>query len=74
MEIRWVDRIHTYTVERREIPRPDGKPYYINSSTLIGVLQTTEGTTVDGAWNSLSKNSIAPILLPARGESCNAGR
>lgn len=67
MEITWVDRIHTYKVERHEIPRRDGKPYYLNSSTLIGVLHTTEGTTVDGAWNSLSKDYIAPHFIAGEG-------
>ena len=65
MEIKWVDQIHihTFEVEHQEIPRSERKPYYLNSSTLIGVLHTTEGTTVESAWNTLSRKSIAPHFI-----------
>ena len=48
-DLRWLKRIGDYDVIRREIPRPGGKPYYLNGSTLIGVLHTTEGDTVEAA-------------------------
>ncbi|MEO7323745.1 MAG: hypothetical protein ABIW82_02855 [Dokdonella sp.] len=63
MNITWVDRIGTYDVVRREIPRPEGKPYYLNSSTLIGVLHTTEGNTVASAWSTLNASSSAPHFI-----------
>ena len=42
MDITWVGEIQNFEVERRKIPRTGGKSYYLNSSTLIGVLHTTE--------------------------------
>ncbi len=67
MSITWVDKIQTFNVERREIPRPGGKPYFLNSSTLIGILHTTEGTTTDGAWNALNDKSSAPHFIAGQG-------
>jgi hypothetical protein len=67
MSIDWVDTIHTFAVEKKEIPRPQGKPYFLNSSTLIGVLHTTEGTTVSGAWSTLSAASSAPHFIAGEG-------
>jgi hypothetical protein len=63
MDLKWVDKIHPYSVERKEIPRPGGKPYYLNSSTLIGILHTTEGTSTDGAWTTLSQSGSAPHFI-----------
>src|SRR5215210_5170029 len=68
MDVTWVDKIHTFDVEKREIPRPNGKPYFLNSSTLIGVLHTTEGSTVKGAWNTLSQKSVAPHFIAGEGK------
>lgn len=59
----WIPSIHTFPVEHREIPRPHGKPYFLNGHTQIGVLHTTEGTTVDGAWSTLSAASSAPHFI-----------
>lgn len=59
----WLTKVFDYTVEKKEIPRPHGKPYYANSSTQIGVLHTTEGATVRSAWNTLSGNFSAPHFI-----------
>jgi hypothetical protein len=63
MPIDWVTQIHTFVVEHREIPRPANRPYFLNSSTLIGVLHTTEGTTVNGAWTTLNAAHSAPHFI-----------
>jgi hypothetical protein len=68
MDITWVDKIQTFKVERREIPRPNGKSYFLNSSTLIGVLHTTEGTTVEGAWNTLNEKFSPPHFITGQGK------
>lgn len=67
MAIEWVNTIGQFNVERREIPRPQGKPYLLNSSTLIGILHTTEGTTVNGAWNVLNEKHSAPHFIAGEG-------
>lgn len=66
MEPTWLDRIHTFAVERAEIPRPGGKPYHASARTLIGVLHTTEGTTVEGALDALRARSVAPHFIAGR--------
>jgi hypothetical protein len=68
MDFTWVDKIQTFKVERREIPRPNGKSYYLNSSTLIGVLHTTEGTTVEGACDTLNEKFSAPHFIAGEGK------
>jgi hypothetical protein len=65
-DLLWLKRLGDYDVIRREIPRPGGKPYYLNSSTQIGVLHTTEGDTVGGAWRALRQQNAAPHSSPAR--------
>jgi hypothetical protein len=62
-DLRWLTRIGDYEVIRREIPRPGGKPYYLNGSTLIGVLHTTEGDTVEAAWRTLRQQHAAPHFI-----------
>lgn len=63
----WVDRIGEFDVQHREIKRPGNKPYYINSHTMIGVLHTTEGDTVDGAWTTLNASHSAPHFIAGEG-------
>ena len=63
MDIEWVDQLGEYEVTHWEIPRPGNKPYYYNSSTQIGVLHTTEGSTVKGAWNTLNKSNSGPHFI-----------
>ena len=62
-DLRWLERLGNYKVIRREIPRPGGKPYYLNGSTLIGVLHTTEGDTVEAAWRTLRQQNSAPHFI-----------
>ncbi len=50
----WPAKIFDYEVERKEIPRKNNKPYYATAHTQIGVLHTTEGSTVSDAWAALS--------------------
>lgn len=59
----WVSRIGDFVVERKEIRRPGNKPYFNNSHTMVGVLHTTEGTTVDGAFSTLAANHSAPHFI-----------
>lgn len=63
MPITWINKIGTFEVERREIPRPDGKKYFLNSSTLIGVLHTTECATVEQSWQVLNQKFSAPHFI-----------
>lgn len=65
--IDWLDNIHGFKVEKKEIPRPNKARYFANSSTLIGVLHTTEGSTVNGAWSSLNSNNVAPHFIIGEG-------
>ncbi|MGH9360844.1 MAG: hypothetical protein ACRD2T_02940 [Thermoanaerobaculia bacterium] len=62
-ELRWLSRLGEYKVVRREIPRPAGKPYYLNGSTLVGVLHTTGSDTVESAWRGLNKQNVAPHFI-----------
>jgi hypothetical protein len=59
----WVGAIGTFTVERAEIRRPGNRPYFNNSHTRIGVLHTTEGDSVQGAFNTLNANHSAPHFI-----------
>lgn len=59
----WLDQIGPFPVERREIPRPGNKPYIPNLAPDIGMLHTTEGRTVDSAFNTLSQKRIAPTFI-----------
>lgn len=59
----WVERIGDFVVERAEIKRPGNRPYFNNSHTRIGVLHTTEGNDVKGAFATLSANHSAPHFI-----------
>ena len=59
----WIKRIGDFEVERAEIKRPGGKPYFNNSHTRIGVLHTTEGDNVSGAFAALSSAHSAPHFI-----------
>ena len=59
----WVDRIGDIVVERAEIKRPGNKPYFNNSHTRIGVLHTTEGDSVQGAFVTLNSKHSAPHFI-----------
>src|SRR5262245_36282426 len=68
MAIKWIDQIGEFEVVRREIPRQNGAPYFLNSSTLIGVLHTTESATVNSAWNALNAAHSAPHFIVGEGQ------
>jgi len=59
----WVDRIGSFDVGRRESKRPGGQPYIPLANPRAFVLHTTEGTTVDGAWQTLNERGSAPHFL-----------
>jgi hypothetical protein len=59
----WLDEVFGFNVERREIKRSGGRPYFPISNTGVGVLHTTEGDTVDGAWSTLNGNFSAPHFI-----------
>ncbi len=63
MSIDWLTRIGDFKVEKKEIGRPGGKPYFLTSSSMIGVLHTTEGNSVDSDWKTLNKNFGAPHFI-----------
>jgi hypothetical protein len=63
MAFEWLTKIGKFTVEKKEIKRPGNKPYYLTSSTSIGVLHTTEGNSVDAAWKTLNKDFSAPHFI-----------
>lgn len=64
----WPERIYGFKVEWREIPRPEGKPYYrFEVVPDAGVLHTTEGATVDGAWGTLYAKASAPHVITGEG-------
>ncbi|MBD0369266.1 MAG: peptidoglycan-binding domain-containing protein [Pyrinomonadaceae bacterium] len=59
----WPAQILNYEVERKEIKRPGGKPYFASAHSQIGVLHTTEGNSVKAAWNTLSAHNSAPHFI-----------
>lgn len=63
MSFDWLTKIGKFDVEKREMKRLGGKPYYLSSSTLIGVLHTTEGNSVNSDCNTLQKNYSAPHFV-----------
>lgn len=63
MGFEWLTQIGKFKVEKKEIKRPGGKPYYLTSSTGIGVLHTTEGNSVDSDWKTLNKDASAPHFI-----------
>ncbi|HEY6120781.1 MAG TPA: N-acetylmuramoyl-L-alanine amidase [Pyrinomonadaceae bacterium] len=59
----WLDQIFDFTVERQEILRRAGKSYYPMEQTGIGVLHTTEGPTIEGAFATLHHDFSAPHFI-----------
>jgi hypothetical protein len=59
----WISSIGAFAVERAEIKRPGNKPYFNNSHTMVGVLHTTESSTVKSAFNTLAGNHSAPHFI-----------
>lgn len=63
----WIDQIGQFRVERCEIPRPGGAAYYPVAHSQLGVLHTTEGDTIEGAFAVLSQNRDAPHFIVGEG-------
>lgn len=60
-------KIFGFKVEKRLIPRPGGKKLFFNSHTQIGVLHTTESSSVEAAFKALSKSHSAPHFITGEG-------
>ena len=59
----WIESIGEYKVEWKEIKRPGGKAYVGVGHTMIGVLHTTQGDTIDPAYTTLAKSHSAPHFI-----------
>jgi hypothetical protein len=66
----WIDGpIFDVTVEHREIARPGGKSYYrMPLLTGTGVLHTTEGLSLEVAFDSLAFKHAAPHFICGEGK------
>ncbi|HEY0460526.1 MAG TPA: SH3 domain-containing protein [Pyrinomonadaceae bacterium] len=62
-KIGWVDRIGDFEVERKPIPRVGNKPFLLMEHPMIGVLHTTEGGNIKGAFNALNSSHSAPHFI-----------
>lgn len=65
--MKWTQRVGSYEVQERESRRPGGQAYIPLGDAYQVVLHTTEGTSVDGAWNTLNSNGSAPHFLVGEG-------
>ncbi len=63
----WIDVIGDFVVERKEIKRSGNKPYLNVGHTRVGVLHTTEGGTIDGAYTQLATSHDAPHFIAGEG-------
>lgn len=61
--IGWVDQIGDFAVERKPIPRVGNKPLLMIDHPMIGVLHTTEGPTIGGAFATLLASHSAPHFI-----------
>ena len=62
--IDWINGdVFGFAVERKEIGRPGGKPYYPLAPDGTGRLHTTEGSTVAGAFAALADTRDAPHVI-----------
>jgi hypothetical protein len=59
----WLEAIGPFRVTKRESPRPGGQPYLPLSDPRALIVHTTEGTSVDGAWNTLNQKGAAPHFI-----------
>jgi hypothetical protein len=62
-QIEFVEEIGDFEVERKLIPRPGGSPFLPMAHPMIGVLHTTEGGTIGGAFNALNSSHSAPHFI-----------
>lgn len=67
MPVEFPDEIFGFRVEQRVIPRPGGGRFFFNSHTQIGVLHTTENSSVEGSFRSLNADNIAPHFIVGEG-------
>src|ERR1044072_6284005 len=67
MPIEFPDEIFGIKVEKRIIPRKNGKPFLFNSHTQIGVLHSTENPSVEQSFNTLKANFSAPHFIVGEG-------
>jgi len=67
--MKWIDGqvLFGVTVEKHESPRSNGRPYYPMDPTGIGVIHTTEGSSVAGALAILSHNFDASHFVVGQG-------
>jgi hypothetical protein len=59
----YITNIDNYKVQKHEIPRPGGKPFYKVESSGILVLHTTESDHINGAVASLNGDHFAPTFV-----------
>jgi hypothetical protein len=67
MPIEFPAKIFGFKVEKRLIPRPGGKKFFVNTHTQIGVLHTTENSSIESSFKSLNKDHSAPHFLVGEG-------
>ena len=64
MPVDFPDKIFGFDVEKRVIPRKGGKPFLsFDSQTQIGVLHTTEDSSVERSFNTLNAKHSAPHFI-----------
>jgi hypothetical protein len=63
----WVGKIGPYEVERMEGPRPGGQSYLKLNANPSFCVHTTEGSTVEGAVNTLRNNCSCPHFVVGEG-------
>jgi hypothetical protein len=59
----WLTQMGTYKVTKRESARPEGQAYILLDNPLSLIVHTTQGSTVDGAWNTLNSKGAAPHFI-----------
>jgi hypothetical protein len=59
----YIDNCFEFKVEKNEIGRPLGKPFISMEPTSVGVLHTTEGSSVKGAVAALTMAHSAPHFV-----------
>ena len=67
MAIEFPTKIFGFKVEKRLIPRPGGQKFMFNSHTQIGVLHSTENSSVEGSFKTLNKHHSAPHFIVGEG-------
>ena len=70
----WLTEVYGFPVERKEIPRSGGRPYYVveDRAKRRGVLHTIEGWDIDAAWRYLAATGGAPHFFTGEGRIIQA--